>query len=59
MKDYINLLSGYVKEFRFIDDKNAWGVRNKNDYPLLDLLLLTSDGGRTWTEQKLPMRERK
>jgi photosystem II stability/assembly factor-like uncharacterized protein len=48
-------LSGAVWGLRFVDSKNAWLFSNANDYPIFDNLLRTTDGGRTWFKQKLPV----
>lgn len=43
-----------ILSVHFADSRNGWLVANASDYPDIDEILCTNDGGSTWIESKLP-----
>jgi photosystem II stability/assembly factor-like uncharacterized protein len=48
-----NIMTGGIGHLLMIDSNRGWGSVNINDFPLLDRVVRTTDGGRTWQEVKV------
>jgi photosystem II stability/assembly factor-like uncharacterized protein len=51
--DINSLLTGGLFQLRMIDSKRGWAAVGVNDFPALDKIVKTTDGGRTWVDVKL------
>lgn len=43
-----------ILSVHFADSRNGWLVANASDYPDIDQIFCTNDGGNTWIESTLP-----